>query len=683
VPEKSRGILARAKRQGQPQAGFPAVFATAARFACRAIPGPFVGLILAFGAPGTAPAAPDGATPVEVAARFVRLPAGAAELATPTEGANAAERVAAALLAPSDRPPAVETLLDHPEVALELLRRLPRPTPAPWLPAIALAVGRGGIGDEVLLEWIGKATPAAARVQLRAIADLAASGRAAPALGAAALNLLAATEEPAGAADLFADELRPELDVVAAARHAFGAVLARARADERSAEVADVERQLFARHPELPSLALDAAAASIEAGDRARADSLLQVVVRANSAAVATSAIEALVGARLALAWSAWLGDASRGVVGEAAQNARALPRPPLAQEDPLHVLELRAALVAAWIGTNGGNAAESALVDALTHAPVDTERCFVDEAFFGPFGPAWAREPARRVRRIEPWLAATLLLVNAVEHTHGHGHNGLLAAAPADDEDERVASWIFLRAAEVELTDLGDPERARALLLPRIPLLEKRRLDVNQQLLVETRLLEARCDVYRGDAAAAESALEAAYKLATSLQTGAGAAYVQRLARGEPAAPPPGRPFWRAAPPHAPLVARVLLARSNLRATLQGNVEGACDDLLAAGAELPWESDHWLRCALDFARRKRRDDAELCLACVERSPGRLYDLACVHALLGRPEQSVALLAEHLARRCVTAAGRALELAYARRDPDLATVRDHPKFPRE
>jgi hypothetical protein len=166
-------------------------------------------------------------------------------------------------------------------------------------------------------------------------------------------------------------------------------------------------------------------------------------------------------------------------------------------------------------------------------------------------------------------------------------------------------------------------------------------------------------------------------------MQASAGAAYVQRLARGEPAAPPTGRSFWRATPPHAPLVARVLLTRANLRATLQGNADGACDDLLAAGADLPWESDHWLRCALDFARRGRRDDAELCLACVERAPERLYDLACVHAQLGRPEQAVALLAEHLARRGVTAAGRALELAYARRDPDLSPVRDHPGFPRE
>jgi hypothetical protein len=640
------------------------------------------GLLPVAAAPGIVRDAPDGPTPAEVAARFVRAQAGAPEITAEAAAATPAEEVAAALLLPPDRPAPIETLLARPEVSLELLRRLPRPTPERWLAAIAREVGRGGIEDELLLEWIAKAKPPAARPPLRAIAHLSATGRAAPELGAAADNLLASLEEPAGAADLFDDELRPEPDVAAAARHAFDVVLARARADERAAEAADLERQLFARHPELPSLALDSAAASIEAGDRARADSLLQVLVRTNESAVATSAIETLAGARLALAWNAWLDDASRGVVAEAAECARRLPRPPLAQEDALRVVELRAALVAATIGADDGRA-EGAFVEALSAAPVDTERCFVDEAFFGPFGPAWAREPARRARRVEPWLAAVRLLVDAVEHTHPHGKNGLLAAAPADDEDERVASWIFLRAAESELADRGDPKAALALLVPRIAVLDRKRLEINQQLLVEARLLEARCDVYLGDATGAEAAIDAAQRIAASMQTAAGSAYVQRLARGESVAPPPGRSFWRATPPHASLVARVLLARSNLRATLQRDAAGAREELFAAGAELPWESDHWLRCALDFARRGRRDDAELCLACVERSPERLYDLACVHAQLGRPEQAVALLAEHLARRCATGAGRALELAYARRDPDLEPARAHPGFPRE
>ncbi len=239
------------------------------------------------------------------------------------------------------------------------------------------------------------------------------------------------------------------------------------------------------------------------------------------------------------------------------------------------------------------------------------------------------------------------------------------------------------MRAAEALLTDRGDPDAALALIAPRTAVLERRRLPINQLLLVEARLVAARCHLYRDDRAAAAAELAAALATATGLQRSAGSDFVQRVARGEAAAPPAGRPFWRTAPPHAPLVARVLLVRSNLEATCAGDADAASADLLAAGAELPWDGDRWLRCAVDFARRQRRDAAEACLACVERSPARLYDLACVHALLGRPEQAATLLAEHLARRCVTGAGRKLELAYARRDPDLAPARSHPKFPRE
>src|SRR5262245_28379755 len=244
APEKNPGIVARAERAGQPQAPVPADFATAARRSAAAVVAIAAGLLPVAGAQGVARDAPDGATAAEVAARFVRAPAGAAAIAASIEGATATEELAAALLAPPGGAPPIDALLARPEVALELLRRLPRPTPTSWLPALSREVGRGGIADELLLEWIAKAPPAAARPPLRAIANLARTGRAPPQLCAAADNLLAALEEPAGAADLFADELRPEPDVTAAARHAFDLVVARARADERAAEVADLERQL-------------------------------------------------------------------------------------------------------------------------------------------------------------------------------------------------------------------------------------------------------------------------------------------------------------------------------------------------------------------------------------------------------------------------------------------------------
>jgi len=695
APEKSRGIVTRANRRGQPRRPFLWIFAAARRAPSRAAALALAGLVGALATP------PARAAPLrsagehdrvdDVAARYVGDPAAAVrelrELVAAGR-ASATEAVAAALLAPAEGPPELAAVVARPGLALELIRRLPRPTPAAWLPALAAETGGGGIVDEALLEWIGKAPPAAARMALRSVAARARAGRGPVELLAAADNLLASLEEVEGLAELFADQLRPEADVVAAARFAYDSALARGRTGGRAAEVADVERELFARHPELPSLALDACAASIESGDRARAQGLLEVVARANSGANATAAIEALGQAHLALAWSAWLGDASRGVAATAAAAARALPRPPLAQEDALAVLALRGALVASWVEAGDTKAAVEPLVEALTAAPVVIDRCFVDEAFFGPFGPAWAREPAGRARRAEAWLAAALALVEAIEHSHARARNGLLAAKGPDDDaesgdDERVASWVFTRAAEALLTDRGDPEAALALITPRLTVLEQRRLPINQLLLVEARLVAARCHLYRGDRASAEEAVAAALATATGLQRSAGAEFVQRLARGDAAAPPAGRPFFRIVFPHAPLVARILVMRSNLRATLANDVDGASADLLAAGTELPWDGGRWLHCAVDFARRGRREAAEACLACVERSPTRLYDLACVHALLGRPEQAATLLAEHLARRCVTGAGRALELAYARRDPDLAPARSHPKFPRE
>src|SRR5262249_57711949 len=108
----------------------------------------------------------------------------------------------------------------------ELVRRLPRPAPVAWLPALAAETGGGGIVDEMLLEWIAKAPPAAARSTLRSIATRARAGRGPSELLAAADNLLASLEDVEGIEELFGDRLRPEADGVAAARHALDPLLA-------------------------------------------------------------------------------------------------------------------------------------------------------------------------------------------------------------------------------------------------------------------------------------------------------------------------------------------------------------------------------------------------------------------------------------------------------------------------
>ncbi len=572
-------------------------------------------------------------------------------------------------------------------VALELVRRVPRPLDPEQIPALVAELGRSRRHDQLVLERIATAPPGARDAALRDVAQQARHGRFGPELSCSIAHLRGATESVGGAADLFEDSLRPEPDVAAFSRQAFDRVVARQFARGRGREVAELLSTLAERHPELPNLKLEAAGASLAIHDLERADALYSTIVEAESGSRSTATLERRATARIGRAWVVALRGASTAA-DEALALAALWPRPRLAQEDALAVVELRAEFVAAVVRSIAGRPTKAILRRALGQAPLDVERCFVDEAWFGPLGPG-ALAPAFFVQEgadlRDARLRATLDLCDAIEATDGrHGH-GLTAERGADEDvdRERLASWVFLGAADRILAERGDARAALAFLAPRVARLARSHLDANQELLAEAHLLSARCHLHTGDAAAARASIDAAGAVASALQTGASRAFVHRVATDEAPPPPMARLILRADPPYALLAARVRLARENLLVTLLGDARGAAEELFEAGAAWPFDEERWLQCALDFARRGRGDDARRCLACVEASRDHAYDRACVFAQLGEKATAIALLRDHLDGGAFTPGGRALELAFLARDRDLAPVQDDPGFPRE
>jgi hypothetical protein len=569
------------------------------------------------------------------------------------------------------------------------VRRIPLPQDPARVAAWAATLGRSRLGDELALERIGAAPGSARDAALREAMAAASGGRVGPSLAIAAAFLRGASGGVDDLADLFEASLRPEADLAAFARQAFDRIASRELLRGRGGAVADVELALASRHPDLPQLRLDAAITRLLAGEIDGADALLAQTADGERGALSTAALERRGIAEIGRAWVALLrGDA------EAAQLALALARrfgrPLLAQEDPLSVVELRAAFVGAVAQAVAGTAPRDGLRRALESSPIDVERCFVDAAWFGPLGPGampsslLAGSGGGDLRGARQ--RATIELGEAIEATcDRHGH-GLLSTSPEEGDDgdhERLVSWTFLGAAERKLTEDGDPAAALAYLAPRLGKLARRRLWANQELLVEARLLEARCHVYAGDEAAAAAAHDGALALALALQASAGHEYVHRVALDETPPPPSGALIFRSEPPYASLVGRVHAARASRLATMRGDARAAALELFEAGACWPWDQERWLRCALDLARRGRDDEARRCLACVEASPDHAYDRACVFAQLGDSSEAFALLQEHLDWGARTPAGRALELSQMRRDRDLAPLRDDPRFPRE
>ena len=580
-----------------------------------------------------------------------------------------------------------ETLLEAlpPAEALELTRRLPRPLPAGRAAALIEEMGRGRVDDQWRLERVATAPIPEAQARLGALTRTALEGRLDPALAAAVAALQGNVGSAADLPSLFEASRRREPDWAGCARQAFDRLSALELLDGRGKSVSTLLLEYASRHPELPWTRIDAACAASAGGDLARADQLFTEAFSAAPDAIGTTALELRSSALAGRAWMALLSGESERAAGFAAAAAR-FPRQLLDHEDALRIASLRAQLLSELIATCAGSAEPVDLAARFREFPVDLERCFLDEAWFGTFGPEFGAAGLIRNGKGDALLAFAERCVTAIDASDArHGHGSLPLSGGPDEEalHERVASSIFLRAAELARNVAGDPKRALRWLDPRVARLEQSPLWLNQECLIELHLFAARCHRDDGDDDGARKELDTALRAATAIAEGAARDWLARLGRDEAPTPPIGRVVLRADPPYAALVARIRLERSGFLASAVGDTRGAAEELFAAGGALPWDSDRWLQCAVDFARRGRSDDARRCLARVEAIPLRSYDLARVFAQLGERDAAFAQLATYLARRAVTPRGRALDLAGMRRDRDLAPLLDDPRFPRE
>lgn len=79
-------------------------------------------------------------------------------------------------------------------------------------------------------------------------------------------------------------------------------------------------------------------------------------------------------------------------------------------------------------------------------------------------------------------------------------------------------------------------------------------------------------------------------------------------------------------------------------------------------------------------ARSGRGDEARALLRTVRPGPQTWYNLACTYALLGETEEALEWLEVELEEGQPSAAARARQAAWARDDPDLASLRGDPRF---
>ena len=119
--------------------------------------------------------------------------------------------------------------------------------------------------------------------------------------------------------------------------------------------------------------------------------------------------------------------------------------------------------------------------------------------------------------------------------------------------------------------------------------------------------LLAARAGLYQLDGGSAHASLRAALQVTEELQRSARDHWVQQRDRGRLPAPPVEVVLGRASEPYDDLMVRGLLARANLRASLDGDARAAAQDVFDVGAFQAFDGTRWLASALDQARRGRR----------------------------------------------------------------------------
>jgi tetratricopeptide (TPR) repeat protein len=81
-------------------------------------------------------------------------------------------------------------------------------------------------------------------------------------------------------------------------------------------------------------------------------------------------------------------------------------------------------------------------------------------------------------------------------------------------------------------------------------------------------------------------------------------------------------------------------------------------------------------------ARSGKADEARTVLRSVTPVPSLYYNIACTHALLGEKSEALEFLERDLAENHPSAGSLAQKREWARKDPDLASLRGEPRFER-
>jgi tetratricopeptide (TPR) repeat protein len=139
-----------------------------------------------------------------------------------------------------------------------------------------------------------------------------------------------------------------------------------------------------------------------------------------------------------------------------------------------------------------------------------------------------------------------------------------------------------------------------------------------------------------------------------------------------------------RGSPPRDLAVVRGLRASALVSLAVNANVKMHDQKKALAYFERAFElrQDEFMRVLLACyrARSGRGDEARAILREISPSPANLYNVACTWALLGEKELALECLKRDLEENPMSAGMRDKQREWARTDPDLASVRDDPRF---
>jgi len=139
-----------------------------------------------------------------------------------------------------------------------------------------------------------------------------------------------------------------------------------------------------------------------------------------------------------------------------------------------------------------------------------------------------------------------------------------------------------------------------------------------------------------------------------------------------------------RGAPPRALEAVRNQRANALVSLAVNANVRMGRPERALEHFEAAWalRQDEFLRVLLACyrARSGRAAEARAALATVAPGPGTYYNLACAWALLGERDTALRWLERELRENHAPGGGLERQKAWARKDPDLASLRDDPRF---